>query len=250
VRLILFILGLLIGSFLNVLGLRWRSGKGFGGRSFCVACYKPLRWYELVPVISFASQGGKCRGCKSKVSWQYPLIELLTAAVFSSVFDPSQSILANLLRLAFFSMLIVITIYDARHKIIPDELAYAAILSGLVYRLLVGGTLLDWLSPLIVFSFFALIWLATHGRAMGFGDAKLGLAIALFLGAKIGFSAIVLAFWIGAVAAVGYMLVGKTSLLKPKIGLTMKSEIPFAPFMVIGAWISLVLSLNILHVAL
>lgn len=92
---------------------------------------------------------------------------------------------------------------------------------------------------------------------MGFGDAKLGLSVGLLLGASQGVSAIVLAFWIGALGSITYLFLDKMDLLTGKAGflkttkeLTMKSEIPFAPLVVIGAWISLVFHLDILHVAL
>jgi prepilin signal peptidase PulO-like enzyme (type II secretory pathway) len=246
----LFVLGLIIGSFLNVIGLRFRSGKGLGGRSFCVACYKPLHWYELVPVVSFISQGGKCGGCATKISWQYPVVELITAIVFVTIFNPNISLLINPLLFAYFSILIVITIYDYRHKIIPDELAYSAIIAGFIYRLLMDGSSLDWMAPLVIFTFFILIWLATRGRAIGLGDAKLGASMGFVLGASSGFSAVVLAFWIGAFVAILIMFLGRASLLDKDKRLTMKSEIPFAPFLVLATWISFVFNLNILHVPL
>ncbi len=247
---ILFVLGILVGSFLNVLGLRWNSGKGIGGRSFCVACEKQLHWWELVPVVSFVSQGGRCTGCKSRISWQYPLVELITGIGFASLFYIFGISHYFLLSVAVFSIYIVISIYDLRHKIIPDELVYAAIIISFGFRFLAGGTALDFLAGPIIFTFFALIWLLSKGRAMGFGDAKLGLSVGLLLGAAGGFSAIVLAFWIGTVVALGYMLLHKVALFKSGKKLTMKSEMPFAPFIIIGAFFSLILSLDLLHVTL
>ena len=84
---------------------------------------------------------------------------------------------------------------------------------------------------------------------MGFGDAKLGLSVGLVLGAAWGFSAIILAFWIGAFVSLSYILLNKMAFIKSDNGLTMKSEIPFAPFIILGAWISLSVGLDILHVA-
>ena len=238
---ILFVFGLLIGSFLNVLGLRWGSSKGFGGRSFCVSCEKSLHWYELIPVISFVGLRGKCSRCKSKISWQYPLVELWTALIFATV---------PLLTIPVFCIYVVITIYDIRHKIIPENLVYSAIILSFVYRLFIGGALVDWLAGPIFFAFFALLWLLSRGRAMGFGDAKLGLSIGLLLGAPFGLSAFALAFWIGAAVSLLMMLFSKLglSLFKRAKGLTMKSEIPFAPFLVLGAWLAFVFQFDLLHV--
>ena len=81
---ILFVLGTIIGSFLNVVGLRW-DDKNFGGRSMCPKCGKVLRWYELIPVLSFVVQQGKCRNCGAEISYQYPLIEIFTGLIFATV---------------------------------------------------------------------------------------------------------------------------------------------------------------------
>ncbi len=239
---ILFVLGLIIGSFLNVLGLRWNSGRGVGGRSFCVVCEKTLPWYELVPVVSFLGLGGKCSRCKTKISWQYPLVELWTGLIFATV---------PILAIPIFCIYVVITIYDLRHKIIPDNLVYSAIILSIFYRYITGGGMIDWLMGPIIFSFFGLIWLASKGRAIGFGDAKLGLSIGLLLGGSLGASAFALAFWIGASVSLLILLFGKLgfSLFKRAKGLTMKSEIPFAPFLILGAWLAVVYQLDILHVA-
>jgi len=258
---LLFILGAIVGSFINVVGLRWGTEETLGGRSHCTSCGKNLSWYELVPVLSFLFLRGKCRKCGAKISWQYILIELWTGLVFTSVFNviaPSDllSTIYYLLFTLIFSIYIVIFIYDWYHKIIPDELVYTAILLSVVSRWLSVSSTLDWLAGPILFAFFGLIWLLSKGRAMGFGDAKLGLSVGLLLGATQGFSAIVLAFWIGALGSLIFIFLNKVGLpaqagfIKGAKGLTMKSEIPFAPFIIISAWISFVFNLNIINVAL
>lgn len=237
---ILFVLGAVVGSFLNVVGLRWdlprRGGawSNFGGHSICPNCFKTLRWFELVPILSFLAQKGRCRNCMTKISYQYPLIELWTGLIFVTV---------PYIFIPIFCIYIVITIYDLKHKIIPDPLVYSAIaLSLLIPLFFIPYSLLDWLSGPILFAFFGLIWLFSRGKAMGFGDAKLGLSVGLLLGATQGFSAIILAFWIGALVSIIYLFFNKN--------LTMKSEVPFAPFIVVGAWLSLAFDLNIFYVAL
>ena len=239
---ILFIFGTIVGSFLNVVGLRWDT-KNFGGRSACPSCSKTLRWFELVPILSFFIQKGKCRNCGTNISYQYPVIEILTGLIFVTV--PWSM-------LVIFCLYIVILIYDFRHQIIPDPLVYSAIVLSLIYALynLQTYTLLDFLSGPILFIFFGSIWLLSGGRAMGFGDAKLGLSVGLLLGAAQGFSAIVLAFWIGASFSLLYIFLCKTGFLKNTKELTMKSEVPFAPFIILGAWISVMFDLNLLHVSL
>lgn len=226
-----------------MLGLRWNSGVTIGGRSFCVACHKQLRWWELIPVISFIGLNGKCSGCKTKISWQYPLVELWTAFLFISI--------SSYLALIVFCIYVVITIYDARHKVIPDALSYSALIIALIYRFSLGNsTTLDWLAGPILFGFFGLIWLISRGRAMGLGDAKLALSIGVLLGAPNAFSTLVLAFVIGSVVSLGYMFIvwAFSPLFKGVKKLTMKSEIPFAPFLIVGAWLSLILNLDLFHV--
>lgn len=232
-----FILGALIGSFLNVVALRHRSGLTLGGRSQCASCAKTLSWWELLPIVSFLALRGRCASCKTKISSQYPLVELWTGLLFMTL-DPVFWIP--------FCLYVVIVIYDLRHKIIPDTFVYISIAIVLLVRIMNGGSMGDWLVGPILFAVFALGWLVSHGRALGFGDAKLVLSLGLLLGASFGISAVVLAFWIGAAVTIplvfsGYLL-GRKSL-------TMKSEIPFAPFLVLGAWGTLLFHLDLFHLA-
>ena len=92
-----FVLGTLIGSFLNVVALRYNTGMTVNGRSKCFSCGKNLSWFELFPVLSFLFQKGACRKCKSKISWQYPLIETLSGIIFVMIFliFPPTSIAAS-----------------------------------------------------------------------------------------------------------------------------------------------------------
>ena len=258
-----FVSGLIIGSFLNVVGLRWNSGVPLSGRSGCPHCGKKLVWYELIPILSFLFLRGRCSQCHSKISLQYPLIEILTGLVFVTIFNFQFSIFKEfslefivycLLFIVISSIYIVILIYDFHHKIIPDSLVYSAIIVALIFRittyyLLPATYYWDFLAGPIIFLFFALIWLFSRGRAMGFGDAKLGLSIGLLLGARAGFSAIILAFWIGASVMLLVMFFSSCfGLFNKDKKLTMKSEIPFAPFMILGAWISLIYELNLLQI--
>ncbi len=248
---ILFVFGVIIGSFLNVVALRYRSGLTLSGRSHCVHCGKTLRALELVPILSFLFLRGRCRECRARVSRQYPLVEAWTGLIFLTVFDPALSLSQNGLLLFTFCLYVVITIYDFRHKIIPDKFAYLAVIFAIGFRALSAGSFHDWLSGPLLFLFFAVIWLLSRGRAMGFGDAKLALSVGLLLGMAEGFSAIVLAFWIGAAFGILILIYQWINpLLSPLKKITIKSEIPFAPFIILGAWLSIVFHLDILHASL
>ncbi|MDD5050413.1 MAG: prepilin peptidase [Candidatus Pacebacteria bacterium] len=260
-----FIFGLIVGSFLNVVILRYNTGTTIGGRSYCFSCGKTLHWYELIPLLSFLIQLGKCRSCKAKISWQYPLVELSTGILFALTLLSFPVFSSRDLFILFFyliieSILIVITVYDLRHKIIPDALVYTfAFLSlGAIFVPALHATrytFYDLLAGPILFLFpFFLLWFISKGRWMGLGDAKLSLGIGWFLGLAYGISAIILGFWIGAGVSLLLLLVqkiakGKTPLISGLGNLTMKSEIPFGPFLILGALLVLFLRIDITGLA-
>ena len=257
-----FIIGLLIGSFLNVVIYRYNTGLSFAkGRSQCFVCGKKLEWYELIPVLSFLVQKGRCSSCQTKISLQYPLVELLTGILFVCVAIRQMSLFSIfslyehgvtyslLLALYYFiivSLLVVIGVYDVRHKIIPDGIVYAFIglalgklflftyLFGLPLTLV--GTF-DLLAPLLLSLPFAFLWFVSKGMWIGFGDAKLVFGIGALLGFSLGLSAVMSAFWIGALFSLIMLLFQKIYSMSTHINL--KSEIPFAPFLILGtlfAW--------------
>lgn len=252
VYLFLLALGLVVGSFLNVVVYSYNTGHTILGRSRCFSCRKKLAWYELIPVFSFVAQKGRCRACGSHISWQYPAVEILTGIVFVLIgghylIPEIYSFFAFwqfIFRACIFSLLIVIAVYDLRHKIIPEKIVYPfivlALLSHVLLPLKLGAneffSLLNaLLAGGVLFLFFWGLWRYSDGRWMGFGDAKLSLGIGFLLGFPEGLLAVASAFVIGAV--VGLILIGfkKISWLWPTGRcITIKSEIPFAPFLVLG----------------
>ncbi len=274
-----FIFGTLIGSFLNVVILRYGTGKKIVGpkeRSMCFSCAKTLEWYELLPVVSFVCLRGKCSACKTKISWQYPLVEVLTGLVFTGIFLKNYQgllshdyftfgsvslLLLTLLQCVIWSILIVITVYDFRHKIIPDALVYAFSGLSLLGLFLFPDVAGDYTNPIFAglsfFCFFAGLWFISGGKWLGFGDAKLVLGVGFFLGLVSGLSALVLAFWIGAavsIALLGWQYVRSRAvpdkrLQSRRMPLTIKSEIPFAPFIILGTLISFFCHVDILGIS-
>jgi len=253
---IFFIFGLIIGSFLNVVILRLNTERSFGGRSGCMTCQNTLAWYELIPIFSFLGLQGRCRNCKTKISIQYPLVELVTGLIFATLFLKFQDVffgptlvftITYAYYAAVFSLLVVIAVYDLRHKIIPDALSFVfGILAfvGLFFFNSSGfyphlPSILEFLSGLLIAAPFALFWLVSSGKWMGLGDAKLAVGLGWLLGLSRSLSGVVVAFWIGAIFGLSLVIFSK------KHG--MKSEIPFAPYLVLGALLAFLFELHLFY---
>jgi prepilin signal peptidase PulO-like enzyme (type II secretory pathway) len=257
----IFFLGTVIGSFLNVVIYRFNTGRSVAkGRSICMTCSHTLSWYELIPVLSFLFQKGRCRSCASRISHQYPLVEFITGLIFALLafyFLPllPVSLVSYLTVMVFFSflfsLLIVISVYDIRHKVIPDKLVYVFAFFSFVSIFIaytntgpvfVTPTLYDVIAGPLFAVPFALIWLVSRGRWMGLGDAKLVLGIGWMLGISSGLAAVILSFWIGSVVSLLMMLfIGRK--------MTMKTEIPFAPFLILGTLIAFLFNLDMYSLA-
>lgn len=253
-------LGLIVGSFLNVLVLR-TGARPLLGRSHCMSCGKKIRWFDLIPLFSFILLAGRCRQCGSKISIQYPLVELLTAVLFSIIGFSSLPLVARLLGLPMAALLVAIAVYDLRHTIIPDSWVWAFSILALVSSLLTTNYLLFTIlsGPAVALPLFAL-WLLSRGRWMGLGDAKLALGIGWLLGTAYGLIALLLAFVIGALVGLALVALSsppwrKIALNFPSVisrklsfGVTMKSEVPFGPFLVaacIFVWISMMYGISV-----
>ncbi len=254
ITIIFFVLGLIIGSFLNVVIIRFNSGRSFGGRSGCMTCQKKLCWYELIPLFSFLGLRGRCLACKAKISIQYPIVELISGLVFAGLFLKFQDIfygdtigftISFAYYAAMFSILLVIAVYDFKHKIIPDvfSLFFGVItFIGLFFFLdsmfyIHMPSIWEFLSGILLALPFALLWLVSKGTWMGLGDAKLALGLGWLVGLSEILSGAVVAFWGGAI--VGLILI----VFSKKHG--MKSEIPFAPFLVLGVLIAFLFELHL-----
>lgn len=238
---IFFVFGTIIGSFLNVVILRMGTGRGLGGRSSCGSCRRTLSWYELIPLASFFIQAGRCRSCKVRLSWQYPIVELLAGLLSFGVFVT----FAHLLFLAPFlffvwyigmfalwSVLLVIAVYDLRHTIIPDMLLLVALaitvaLLTIQYYPHISVVAFYALSGILLAAPFALIFFFSRGKYIGFGDVKLTALIGLMLGLWGGVTAVMLGIYIGAIVSILLLV------LKGK-KYTLKTEIPFGPFLILG----------------
>ncbi|MBU4284970.1 prepilin peptidase [Patescibacteria group bacterium] len=232
---LIFVFGAIIGSFLNVIICRLNTGESIlKNRSHCPFCNKKLVWYELIPIISFIIQLGKCQNCHKKISWQYPLVEFFTGIIFFSILITQYSLLNTLFLLLISCFLIIIFVYDFKHYLVADIIIYPAIIVAFLYQLQFPISNFQFpifnylLAGLIAGGFFLAIVLISKGKWMGVGDVKIGVLMGLIFGMPWVFIALSLAFFIGAIVSVALLA------LKKK---TLQSEIPFGPFLVLATFV-------------
>lgn len=249
---IFLIFGLIIGSFLNAVVYRLNAVESLLERSHCPKCKNKIRWFDNIPLLSFILLSAKCRDCGKKISWQYPLVELTTGIVFALVgnyfFLPPYDFASWILityYLSIFSLLLIVFVYDLQYMEIPMIIVWVGIVLSLVYFLSV-----DWqnfhsavsilnlkiasgiLGGLLAFLLF--FGLAAYSKEtwMGYGDAYIGMLAGLIVGWPNVVWMLMLSFTIGAIISVGLILFRKK---------TMKSQIPFAPFLITGVFLIIIL---------
>ncbi len=213
--LLTFLLGLIIGSFLNVVICRLPKGEQINGRSRCPHCATKLTWFDLVPLLSFLALRGKCRHCRASISWQYPAVEFAASALFALSATIRQQELGTtpdlwltLLRdWVVISALLVTFVTDLRFQLIYD--AVILIAAGIVFPLnvITGVPLLPLaIAGIIGVSFFGLQYIVSRGRWIGAGDIYLG----GFIGIAVSFPHILLAlacaYLAGAAVAIPLLL--------------------------------------------
>ena len=222
----IFLFGLSVGSFLNVVILRLQKEEKLTGRSYCPHCKHGLSWFDLIPVASFFTLGGKCRYCHAKISIQYPIVEIATGLIFLLIYNYQFSIINTVLLWYVAASLIVIFVYDLRDYIIPDIILFPAIVAALPYHISTN----HFLAALLASGFFLIIFLISKGAWMGFGDVKLAVLLGLLLGFPNILLGLFLAFFFGAIIGIGAIVLNKKGL---------KSEMPFAPFLILGTFVAL-----------
>lgn len=244
---IVFIFGAIIGSFLNVVIYRLHTGRSLRGRSHCLSCGVFLSWYELFPIVSYIFQRAKCRNCTAYIPSRYLVVELLTALSFIWLWSLySTNLLLFIGYAVLIATLIVIAVYDIRHTIIPDELSFitgALAVLLLLYEFSFTGDFIALTKDLgagaIAGVFIGALWYLSRGRWMGLGDAKLALPLGIIAGYPLVFSMIILSFWVGTVVSLLLLIserlyTGTTRLRYLSAPITIKSEVPFAPFLIAG----------------
>lgn len=228
---LIFIYGLLIGSFLNVCIYRLPRDESIAfPASHCPSCSTSLKWYDNIPLFSYLTLQGRCRYCKDKISAQYPIVEVMNAIIYLVLFYKFKLSVDFIAYALITSALIVVFFIDLKHMIIQDKLIVTIVLFEILHKLALyftdGEVALktSLLGAFLAGLLFLFIVVASRG-GMGDGDITLIAALGFILGTRLIFLNIFLSFLIGAVVSVG--------LLGFKIK-TRKDPIPFGPFIIIA----------------
>ncbi len=233
---LLFIIGLAFGSFASVIIHRLHAQEGgiVFGRSKCPHCAKALGALDLIPVVSYIANRFKCRHCKGPISSHYPLLELSMGAIFvitgMKVGMASIPLLVFYLAIAF--AFIILTFYDFLFKEVPDEVVLpAAALAFAVNWIALGHPITNLVTAVAIpVLFFSFLFTISKGNWLGGGDIRIG----ALMGAMLGWPYVLIGLFLGYVLGAIFSLIGLA------IGqLHRKSQIPFAPFLLLGTFITM-----------
>ena len=225
--------GAMIGSFLNVCIYRIPEGQSvITPGSECPNCNSKIRFYDNLPIISYLLLKGKCRSCGQAVSLRYPLVELLTAGFTTAVGTVFGMTALGGTYLVLIYILIIITVIDVDHMIIPDRLVGLGLMTGIA-AILVGAIEIGWkdafMGSLVYGGFLYLAGVVGKRifkkEAMGMGDVKLGIMMGLFLGWKMSVMSLYISFLVASAVGLAAIAIGK---------LSRGDKIPFGPFLTVG----------------
>jgi len=232
-----FVLGNVVGSFLNVCIARIPAGESVvSPRSKCPKCGQPIAWYQNVPVFSYLFLRGRCAGCGVKISIRYPLVELLTGGLFALVLWYFGLGFSTPVYWVFISLLVCISFIDYDHQIIPNRISLPGIVLGFSFSFLLPG--MPWLDSLLgILAGGGSLWLVafiyfllTRSDGMGMGDVKLLAMIGAFLGYQAVLPVIFIASLLGSVVGLTVMVLTRSD---------RKLAIPFGPYLSVAAVVTL-----------
>jgi leader peptidase (prepilin peptidase)/N-methyltransferase len=224
------LLGLAVGSFLNVVAARVPLRRSVvGGRSACQACDAQIAWYDNVPVLSYAWLRGRCRSCLARFGAVYPAVELATGLLAAGCVLRFGLSADAALAACFCCVLVCLSAIDAKHRIVPNRIVVPAGLAVLVARTALHPSV-EWAAAALGAAGFLLVAALVHPRGMGMGDVKL----AFLLGAMLGRD-VAVGLMLGMIAA----LVPSVVLLARHGAAARKMAIPFVPFLALGSLVAL-----------
>jgi leader peptidase (prepilin peptidase)/N-methyltransferase len=231
------VLGLLVGSFLNVCIYRLPRRESVAWpASRCPSCRRPLSWYENVPLVSWLALRGRCRSCRTPISIQYPIVEAVTGALFGASYYWYGPTAIGVVRTAFGCAMIVLFVIDLQHRILPNAITVPGTVVGLVLSLLLPP---GWVSSLIgvlvggglLFGMGEAYYRLRGVEGLGMGDVKMLAMIGAFLGWQLALVTLMLASFGGAVLGIALLATRRGS---------MQAALPFGTFLAVGAAIAAV----------
>jgi leader peptidase (prepilin peptidase) / N-methyltransferase len=226
------IFGTIVGSFLNVCihRLPLRKSLMWPG-SHCPHCQAPVKPYDNIPILGYLWLRGRCRSCKAAISIQYPVVELITGAVFLGAYLLFDSPAVLVVRLLFACAMIVLFVIDLEHRILPDVITLPGIALGFLFSLFLPPGWRDSLIGIVLGG--GSLWLlgevyfrVRHEEGMGFGDVKMLAMIGAFLGWKLMLLTLVLGSFLGSIVGVAIIALNRGD---------MKYALPFGTFLALGA---------------
>lgn len=230
ITLLIALLGLALGSFLNVLVPRLKKRQSLGGRSRCLRCRHQLAARDLFPLVSFILLRGRCRYCHRKISWRYPAVEFATATAFVVLFLRFGFTLDWVVGAMLSLFLIALFVFDLLYRVVPDEVSLpgaglalvGSIGLGVAYSSLLWGALLG-------SGFFALQYFVSRGQWVGDGDIRLGLLTGVSLGLRRTLVALVLAYVSGAILSLVLLATKRANF---------RTQLPFGSLLTAAVFVS------------
>ena len=229
--------GLVVGSFLNVCIYRLPLRQSIvWPASRCATCQRELSWYENVPVLAWLALGGRCRTCKARISAMYPIVELVTGALFAGAYLLYGFTPLAFVRIAFGCAMIVLFVIDLRHRILPNVITVTGIPIGLALSLVLPPGWRESLIGLLIGG--GVLWVIGEAYyrlrgidGLGMGDVKMLAMIGAFLGWRLTLVTLIFASFTGALVGVALLTSGRGG---------MKAALPFGTFLAVGAVVAAV----------
>ncbi|PIQ67705.1 hypothetical protein CO173_03460 [Candidatus Uhrbacteria bacterium CG_4_9_14_3_um_filter_41_35] len=246
------LLGIIFGSFINVVVFRTKEGQSLGGRSKCRTCLEPIGGMDLIPIVSYFALKGRCRRCSSVIEWQYPAVEMATGILFGLLFarawlgigwpnfiDQTEWVALFVRDASIAIFLVIIFVYDFRYSYILDKYSIPAILLALVFNVALGANALSLLlGGLLIGGFFAIQFLVSEGKWIGGGDIRMGLLMGFLLGPALGGVALFVSYVLGALTGIFLILTKQREL---------NSHVPFGTFLALGTVIAMIWGSGLLN---
>ena len=246
---IFFFVGAAIGSFTLVIVNRLHVAPIINGRSKCFSCSKKLEWYELVPIISYLVQKGKCAKCYTKIGHDHIIVEIVYGFLFMILYelflkDKGINLTTTWWTVYYSTMFVVsgvLVLYDLRHKLVPEYFLYTFVVLSSIMMLIrysASGDIFEFITPFVLSVPALIIYLLTKKRGIGLGDVILFAGIGMFLGTESALASLIISVWSATIVGLTLQMINRKEY-------HMKYALPFVPFMIIATFFVLFTDINV-----